>query len=176
MPKKPQSKEATPSDKKPEASPKKPVKRSRKEGPIEPHEIASGMTPDQMRQLLRELMPPSKKREGKSQQTQEGLSEEASLLSMIRDVGEQAAQRTLDKLSSPPPAAQDQGEKKTLRQMYASASSALTLMQDEDLLRELAEQYPNAPWVQQWKLSQQNSTTPPTTDSSSPKSDSPDLP
>jgi hypothetical protein len=103
MRKKPVPKETKASDKKPEGSPKKSVKRSRKEEPIEPHEIASGMTPDQMRRFLLELMPLSKKPEGKSQQAQEGLSEEASLLSMIREVGEQAAQRTLDKLSSPPP-------------------------------------------------------------------------
>jgi len=65
---------------------------------------------------------------------------------------------------------------KDLRQAYTNAASALTLMQDEDLLRELAEQRPNTPWARQWKLSQQNTTTTPTTDSSSPKTDSPESP
>lgn len=61
---------------------------------------------------------------------------------------------------------------KDLRQAYAHAASALTLMQDEDLLRELEEQLPNAKWVQQLRSIQQSSTT----DSSSPKTDSWDSP
>jgi hypothetical protein len=76
MPKKPQSKETKVSDKKPESSPKKSVKRPRKKEPIEPHEIASGMTPDQMEKFLDKLMQLSKKQEGKPQQTAESLSQE----------------------------------------------------------------------------------------------------
>lgn len=44
--------------------------------PIEPHEIASGMTTDQMEKFLDKLMQLSKKQEGEPQQTAESLSQE----------------------------------------------------------------------------------------------------
>jgi hypothetical protein len=112
-----------------------------------------------------------------NQDTQSVPSDEEGLLALIRQVGEMAAAKTLKELSPPAPNPNEpQPEKKTLRQIYANAASALTLMPDEDLVRELEEEMPNALWVQRLRANLKSSAKPPTTDSSSPKTDSSDVP
>jgi hypothetical protein len=109
-----------------------------------------------------------------NQDTQSVPSDEEGLLALIRQVGEMAAAETLKELSSSESDPNEtQPEKKDLRKVYANAASALTLTPDEDLLMELAEQFPNAKWVQELRSNQQSST-PDSSSSIANSSDSPE--